>query len=252
MKLVAAQMRSVAGDVEGNLQRHIRFIELAASYGGAAVFFPELSLTGYEPRMAERLAMTPADARLGVLQALSDHHRMLIAVGAPYRGRRGTEIGMFIFRCREAPVVYSKKILHADELPYFSPGDKTMVFSLGGAVIAPAICYESLQEVHARAAMESGAKVYLATVAKAARGVDTACRHYASLARQHGLTVMMTNGVGPADDFMMAGRSAVWRDGGALACAADAGNEAVVVYDLATRSGEVLVLADPTASTRSP
>jgi hypothetical protein len=66
------------------------------------------------------------------------------------------------------------------------------------------------------------------------------------------MTVMMPKGVGPAADFMMAGRSAVWREGGALACAADAENEAVVVYDLATRSGEVLVLADPTGSARSP
>lgn len=248
MKLVAAQMRSIAGDVEGNLQRHIQFIELAASHGAAAVFFPELSLSGYEPSMAERLAMTPGDARLEVLQTLSDRYRLLIAVGAPFRGHRGTEIGMFVFRCGEAPVVYSKQILHADELPFFSPGTKSEVFPLGGEVIAPAICYESLQDAHVHAARASGATVYLASVAKSARGVEIAYRHYPAVAREHGLTVMMANGVGPADDFVMPGRSAVWRDDGALVRSADTEAEAVVVYDLATRTGEVLPLADAAAS----
>ena len=44
MRLVAVQMRSVAGAIEGNVERHLRCVEWAASHGGAAVFFPELSL----------------------------------------------------------------------------------------------------------------------------------------------------------------------------------------------------------------
>ncbi len=242
MKLVAVQMRSIAGDIGGNIQSHIRFVELAATQGGAAVFFPELSLTGYEPRLAEQLAMTPSDARLQVFQTLADRHQMLIAVGAPYRGRDGTEIGMFIFRSHHVPTVYSKQILHADELPFFSPGNTTMVFPLGNAMIAPAICYESLQETHARAALDAGATVYVASVAKSARGVDAGYRHYAGLAREHGLTVMMANGVGPTDDFVMPGRSAVWGDGGQLPCSADTDGEAMVVYDLQAGTGEALLV----------
>jgi len=36
MKLAAVQARSVAGDIDGNIQRHARFIESAASLGAAA------------------------------------------------------------------------------------------------------------------------------------------------------------------------------------------------------------------------
>ncbi|PTT61356.1 carbon-nitrogen hydrolase family protein [Stenotrophomonas sp. HMWF003] len=244
MKLVAAQLRALAGDIDGNIQRHIAVIERAASDGAAVVVFPELSLTGYEPRMAQRLAMSCDDPRLEVFQALSDRDQMLIAVGAPHRGQEGIEIGMFVFRCGEVPVVYAKQMLHADEQPYFHPGDRPMVFPLHGAVIAPAICYESLQTAHADAAVARGATVYLASVAKAARGVDTGYRHYPAIAQHHGLTVMMANGVGPADDFVMAGRSAVWRTDGTCVCSADAEGEALVVYDLATQVGEVLPMGD--------
>ncbi|GEM_PF-2434540 len=58
---------------------------------------------------------------------------------------------------------------------------------------------------------------------------------------------MMANGVGPADDFVMAGRSAVWRTDGTQVCSADAEGEALVVYDLATQVGEVLPMDDAVA-----
>jgi predicted amidohydrolase len=252
MKLVAAQMRALAGDIDSNIHRHIAVIERAASHGAALVVFPELSLTGYEPRLAQRLAMAQDDPRLQVFQALGDRHQMLIAVGAPHTGRDGIEIGMFVFRCREAPTVYAKQMLHADERPYFHPGDRPMVVALRGAVIGPAICYESLQAVHAQAAAARGATVYLASVAKAPRGVETGYRHYPAIARQHGMTVMMANGVGAADDFVMAGRSAVWRNDGQCVSSADAEGEALVVYDLATQVGEVLPMDDAAAPEPSP
>ncbi|XMM84208.1 carbon-nitrogen hydrolase family protein [Stenotrophomonas maltophilia] len=146
MKIAAAQIRSAPGDIEGNIERHVRVIERAASRGSAAVFFPEMSLTAYEPRRAEQLAMTEADARLDVLQALSDRHQMLIAVGAPYRGVQGPEIGMFIFRSRQARALYSKQMLHADERPYFTPGTRILPLTLGADTLVPAICFESLPE----------------------------------------------------------------------------------------------------------
>ena len=37
MKLVAAQMRALAGDIDGNIHRHIAVIERAASHGAALV-----------------------------------------------------------------------------------------------------------------------------------------------------------------------------------------------------------------------
>lgn len=237
MKIAAAQIRSVPGDIEGNIERHVRLIERAGSRGSAAVFFPEMSLTAYEPRMAEQLAMTEADARLDVLQALSDRHQMLIAVGAPYRGVQGPEIGMFIFRSRQARAVYSKQMLHADERPYFTPGTRILPLTLGADTLVPAICFESLQRETVLAAKQAGATVYVASVAKHSLGMQRAYPHYATVAREHAMVVMVSNGVGHADGFEMSGQSAAWGQDGALVCSAGNEEEALVVYDLTTRSG---------------
>ena len=40
MKICAAQIRSVAGDIEVNTAQHLRLIELAAAQGANCVFFP--------------------------------------------------------------------------------------------------------------------------------------------------------------------------------------------------------------------
>ncbi len=42
-----AQTSPVSGDVNANLNEHLRLTALAASEGAQVVVFPELSLTGY-------------------------------------------------------------------------------------------------------------------------------------------------------------------------------------------------------------
>ncbi|WP_439449274.1 carbon-nitrogen hydrolase family protein [Stenotrophomonas sp. ATs4] len=242
MKIVAAQMRSAPGDIVGNIERHVHFIELAASCGGAAVFFPEMSLTGYEPRLAEQLAMTADDARLEVFQSLSDRHQILVAVGGPYRGKDGPEIGMFVFRSGQALAVYTKQMLHADELPYFKAGTTPLSVTLGDEILVPAICFESLQMESALRAKDVGATVYVASVAKNMIGMERAHRHYATVALELGMIVLVCNGVGHADGFEMAGESAAWDNSGALRCSAGTEDEALVVYDLAEQSGSTVAV----------
>lgn len=242
MKIVAAQMRSAPGDIDGNIERHVHFIELAASCGGAAVFFPEMSLTGYEPRLAEQLAMTADDARLEVLQSLSDRHQILVAVGGPYRGNNGPEIGMFVFRSGQAPAVYTKQMLHADELPYFKAGTTPLSVTLGEEILVPAICFESLQMDSALRAKDAGATIYVASVAKNMIGMERAHRHYATAARELGMIVLVCNGVGHADGFEMTGGSAAWGNSGALRCSAGTEDEALVVYDLAEQIGSTVAV----------
>ena len=72
MKLIAAQILPVPGEYEKNITRHIDVIHQAASQGADLVLFPELSLTGYEPRLAEVLAVHPSDGRFDEFQRLSD------------------------------------------------------------------------------------------------------------------------------------------------------------------------------------
>lgn len=55
-----------------------------------------------------------------------------------------------------------------------------------------------------------GADVYLASVAKSAAGVAQAYGHNPLIAQKHHVMIVMANCLGPCDDFIGAGRSAVW------------------------------------------
>src|ERR1700748_466113 len=98
MKIAVVQMRSVKGDIAANIERHKELISLALEGGADAVFFPELSITGYEPGLAAALAAGPDDTRLDVFQSFSDERTIIIGVGMPVRMEEGVGIGMIIFQ----------------------------------------------------------------------------------------------------------------------------------------------------------
>jgi predicted amidohydrolase len=242
MKLTAAQILSTPGQIEENISKHLDVIRLAASRGADVLVFPELSLTGYELALAQALAVHPTDQRFDPLQVASDQYGMLIAVGVPTKGAKGMEISMLCFQPGLPRTTYSKQQLHPDEFPFFTAGTEQLVLRHADQLLAPAICYESLQASHAEQAADSGVGVYLASVAKSERGVASAYGHYPTIAKTHSMTVLMANCVGPADTFIGAGRSAIWSSDGECVCSADAFQEALVSYDTGTGEASVFKL----------
>jgi len=240
MRICAAQLAAVRGDIAANVGRHVAFAGFAASRGADLVLFPELSLTGYEPRLAGGLSTDADDPRLDVLQALADARRIIIGVGLPTRSKTGPQVSLIVLRPLEGRLTYSKQRLHADELSWFSSGDEQLVIDAGGHRLAPAICFESLQPEHAAAVADLGADTYLASVAKPHRSVVVAHQHYPAIARRHSMIVLMANCVGPCDDFVAAGRSAAWTERGRLAAELSEQDEGIVLID--TTSGEALAM----------
>lgn len=243
MRIAAAQFAPVAGDFDGNLARHLALVEVAASGGVDVVVFPELSLTGFEPRLAKDLVTGQDDVRLGPLQRHADVHDMIIAVGLPTAACGGIRISMIVFRPGGARLTYSKQRLHADELPYFVHGTGQVVFPAGCHTLAPAICYESLQADHAAEAARMGADVYLASVAKPAQGIGRAYAHYPIIAREHSMTVVMANSLGPCDDFVSVGGSAIWNRHGERVGSLDDQRAGLLAID--TRSGSIEAMYPP-------
>lgn len=233
MKVCAAQLRPAAGDIESNTAKHLGLIQLAVQHGANLVFFPELSLTGYEPRLAKSFVGDPADCRLDVFQRRSDEDRLLIGVGMPIAVASGVRIGMVWFAPDEARRTYAKQQLHADEHPYFVPGTGQLLLESEYYKLAPAICYESLQMKHADGAAALAADIYLASVAKPLGGLAKAMAHYPAVARKHTMPVIMSNCVGPSDDFVSVGQSAAWNGAGELLAQMDSESEGVVLLDIA-------------------
>ncbi|MBD3894998.1 carbon-nitrogen hydrolase family protein [Halomonas sp. ML-15] len=239
MNVCAAQLRPAAGDIAKNMARHLDLIDLAATHKADLVFFPELSLTGFEPTLAKSLAIDAYDHQLDVFQACSDSHDLLIGVGIPIAVGSGVQIGMIWFTPGEARRVYAKQQLHVDESPYFVPGDEQLLLEHLGCKLAPAICYESLQMEHADSAAALGAETYLASVAKPVGGLARAVAHYPDVAHKHGMLVCMANCVGPSGDFLSVGQSAACNASGELLAQMDSESEGVVLLDSAAGRARV-------------
>jgi len=234
MKISIAQIKPVKGDIAANIAAHISFIELAVTHHADGIFFPELSITGYEPELANKLATTQGDTRFDIFQQTADRHNISIGLGAPIRSAKGVLIGMIIFQPNQAKQTYCKQQLHEDEFPYFVSGDKQLIIQLGELKIAPAICYESLQENHAEAAHQLGAAIYIASVAKSQKGVDKAMIHYPAMAKKYAMPVMMCNCTGYCDNFEAVGKSAVWSPDGNLLAQLDEKPEGILIFDTVT------------------
>jgi predicted amidohydrolase len=234
MRVAVVQLRPAACAIDVNVGAHETWVKKAARHDASMVFFPELSLLGYEPKHAGRFALRIDDARLDVFQMLSHALRITIGVGAPTMSVHGLRISMLLFQPGAARVVYSKQYLHDSELPYFVAGNGQVTLPAGNELVAPAICYESLLAEHSDAAVALGATVYVASVAKTAAGIAKADAHYPSIARRHHVPVLMANCVGPCDDFEAVGGSAVWGPGGDLLARLPSSTEGALLLDTAT------------------
>ncbi len=241
MKICLAQIKPVTGDIAANGERHKRFVRTAVAHHANLILFPELSLTGYEPTLAQELAIPLSDPRLDDFQTLADAGPITIAVGAPTQSTPLPGISLLIFRPGQPRSWYTKQFLHGDEEPFFTPGRATTALLGPRNEAALAICYELSVPAHAAAAAELGAQLYLASVAKFARGIGAAHGRMAQIAQLYGMTTLMVNCVGLADGEWCAGQSAVWNPDGQLLAQLDDQNEGLLLYD--TKTGSILCLA---------
>jgi len=235
MKIGVAQTRPVKGDIQSNIFNHGKIINVAVLKGADAIFFPELSLTGYEPKLAKELATDQGDTRFEVFQKISDAKNITIGVGMPTKANPGILISMIIFQPHCPRQTYSKQHLHPDEFPYFVNGHQQLFLNGCNRKISPAICYELSVPEHADHASENGAEIYLASVAKTMIGTKNAIETLSGIAKKHSMITLMSNCIGLCDSFECAGQTSIWNPEGVLAGQLDDTCEGILIIDTETR-----------------
>jgi predicted amidohydrolase len=229
MKICVAQTRPVKGDIQSNINNHKKLIGLAVSNGADTIIFPELSLTGYEPKLAKELATDQDDRRFDDFQKISDTRPIRIGVGVPIKNNTGICISMVLFQPRKTRQLYSKKYIHPDEEGFFISGQSS-VGLIGNTNIAPAICYELSVPEHAENAFKSGANIYIASVAKFVKGIDK----LSEIANKYSMTVLMSNCIGQSDGQECAGKTSIWNSQGTLIGQLNDTNEGILIIDTDT------------------
>ena len=234
MKISVAQIKPFKGAIEKNIKAHLELIELAISEQVSALFFPELSITGYEPELAKSLATTQNDDRFDVFQKLSDLNNITIGFGVPTVGVSKPLVSMVLFQPNKERSTYSKQYLYQGEEAYFENGKKPCFIQIDNHKIAPAICYESSVSEHCDAAISQSATIYVAAVMTNVSGINKKLNILSSLAKKHKIIVLMSNFVGISGGCESAGRSSIWNQTGELKGQMNSKEEGLLIYDTDT------------------
>src|SRR2546428_11410193 len=143
LRLAMAQINVVVGDVEGNAQKIIEWLDRARDADADIVTFPELALTGYPP---EDLLLKPQfiDANLTALDKIVGKTRDITAIIGFVDRKDDIFNAAAIAQNGKLVTTYPKMYLPNygvfDEFRYFQPGRQCPVLRINRATIGVSIC----------------------------------------------------------------------------------------------------------------
>ncbi len=275
MKIAAAQINPLVGDLQGNSSKIINDIHRAAEAGAELVVFPELSIVGYPPK---DLLLKPQFIRdnLEALHCIAEHCTQTAAlIGFAQQSEllRGRSLRNSAAFCHDGKVmsIHHKHLLPTydvfDELRYFEPGPEVSLATLmrdrHPLMLGVSICEDlwNVEEALGRKLYhadpvaqlaEAGARV----VVNIAASPFTLNKHsmrtslFTAQARRIGRPLVFVNLVGGNDDLVFDGASMVINAQGRVIAQAKAFQEDFLVVDLddATGGGRCDAYPDEVAS----
>ncbi len=267
LKVAAAQLNFVVGDMPGNAKKIIDAARQAHAQGARLLLTPELSICAY---IAEDLFLRPSfiaacdDAVKSVARETAGLTGMTIVVGHPVgRGQRGRSISTSQ-RTNSASVIregrvieqYAKRLLPNyqvfDERRYFVPGQGTCVFQVEGVSVGLLICEDAWFDEPAELAREAGAEL-LAVINASPFHVGKGYEREAMMierAKACGLPLVYTHMVGGQDEVVFEGQSFAVGADAQLAGRAPSFQEKLFFVQV-ERAQDALVLKADTAPARA-
>ncbi len=228
--IAAAQSSSIKGDFKQNIEEHLKFIKIAADKSADLIVFPELSLTGYEPELAQELALCNDDVILNPLKYISSKLNITIISGCPIRSDSVKPyVGAFIIQPGNSISMYKKRYLHKGEDRYFIPSQDNVIHKYNGELIAIAICADINHPSHPSNAKKKDATIYAAGVFMTPTGIDEAAKNMSNYAARYNMLAVMANYATTSGGYTTAGRSAIWDNTGKLLAFADETGRALVI-----------------------
>jgi predicted amidohydrolase len=224
------------------MEHHVRLVRAAALEQVQVLVFPELSLTGYELDLADRLAFSENDPRLAPLVDVAASSSMILIVGAPVRIGAQLHVGAFIVSPDAAVDVHTKGHLGAfssevnpggsvppAEASVFCSGSRSPLVRFRDNTAAIGVCAESLRAAHPKQAAERGANTYLTSHFGIPLDVEFRAAVLGRHAIRHAMAVVFANYGGPTGGLAAGGKSAIWSETGERLAALDATGAGLVI-----------------------
>ncbi|MFN8027589.1 MAG: NAD+ synthase [Acidimicrobiia bacterium] len=259
LRVAAAQLNLVVGDLEGNTKRILAAYERAEAEGCDLVAFPELAVTGYPP---EDLLLRPAFVEqcaeaLGKIASATG--RCAAVIGFPEVGR---DLSNSAAVCANGEVlgIYRKHLLPNyavfDEQRYFVPSTVDgPLFVVGGVRVAVSICEDAWSPNGPITTQAAGGAELVVNVNASPFYAGRLHEREAMLATRAAdasVPVLYVNLVGGQDELVFDGASMLFDETGHLVARAKQFEEDFLVVDLDVRPGFRRRLLDPRGRTRAP
>ena len=258
LRLAAAQLDLVVGDLDGNVDRMLEAYERADAAGCDLVAFPELSITGYPP---EDLLLRPSFvARAGeALEKLAARTgRTAAVVGFPEAGR---DLSNAAALCANGRVlgVYRKHLLPNyavfDEQRYFAPSSVDgPLFVVAGVRVALSICEDAWSPngpISTQAAGGAELVVNINASPYYAGRIHERETMLATRAADASVPVLYVNLVGGQDELVFDGASMMFDETGRLIARSPQFEEDLLVVDVDVRPAFRRRLLDPRGRSRA-
>ena len=238
MRVAAAQINAVVGDLTGNAQRVLDAYERAVGEHCDLVVFPELMVTGYPP---EDLLLKPAfvaEAAETIAKLAARTGACAAVIGFPERV--GDELYNAAAVCADGSIVgvYRKQRLPNyavfDEQRYFTPSPAVGAnFDIGGVNVAVSICEDVWAPEPILAMVANGAELIVNINASPyfAGRLHEREDMLAVRSREAGVPIVYANLVGGQDELVFDGASLVFDAHGRLVARAKQFVEDLLVVD---------------------
>jgi NAD+ synthase (glutamine-hydrolysing) len=261
MKIALAQTNTTVGDLEGNAQRILTFVQRAADSGADVAVFPELTLTGYPPRdlLEKQNFLDQTEQTLEHLATHAAHLKLAIICGTVTR--TGSSSGNPIYNT--AAVLENGKIVFRqnkmllpsydvfDETRYFEPAPKQFPLTLCTAPTALTICEDAWNDkqfwerrLYSRDPVEelaqTGARTLISINASPYHMGKRALRReiFTATALRFNIPIVYVNQVGGNDQLVFDGSSFAMNAQGEVIASAASFEEDLVLVDTATLTGD--------------
>jgi NAD+ synthase (glutamine-hydrolysing) len=222
LRIALAQINTTVGDLDGNVQKILAYLQRAREAGADVVAFPELAVTGYPP---EDLLLKPSfvaanRAALDEVALATDGLTVIVGFAD---ADEDVYNAAAVLHDGELAGVYRKQYLPTysvfDEDRTFRPGERNLVFSLGDALIGVSICEDMWHPGGpAQEQARAGAQVLInisASPYHMGKGYARE-RMLATRAADNVAAVAFCNLVGGQDELVFDGRSAIFDADGEL------------------------------------
>jgi NAD+ synthase (glutamine-hydrolysing) len=238
MRLALAQMNTIVGDLDGNLERITARLEEAREEGAELVLFPELATTGYPP---EDLLLRPGFLRAAAktLDAVAAKTKGIAAlVGAPHLDR---DLFNACAVCVDGEVraMYRKQFLPNygvfDEDRYFQPGNELVLLRCGETLVGPTVCEDIWQPGPPATDLALAGAHVVANISASPFHLGKGSEReemLATRARDNSCWIAFVNAVGAQDELIFDGHSLVLDEEGTIVARAPSFEEALLVVDV--------------------